>query len=127
MSSTVLIVDDSAMMRMMVRRALHAGGYRIREAGDGQEALEMLRAEPLPSLVICDVNMPRMNGIELLQKLSEQPELSVLRTLVLTTERQPELIRRARSLGALGWITKPFQDDQLLQAVRHLIAAEEVQ
>jgi two-component system chemotaxis response regulator CheY len=117
-----MIVDDSAMVRLQVRRALTEGGFVVVEAVDGQDALDAIRRVPELDLIVCDVNMPRMNGLELLEHLRSDADLPAVPVVMLTTEGQPELIQQARGLGALGWIVKPFKADLLLAAARKLTA-----
>ncbi len=115
MTTKIMIIDDSAMVRTQVSRALTGAGFAVVEACDGADGLEKLVSHVDVSLVVCDVNMPRMNGIEFLEHV--QPGLPVV---MLTTEGQPELIARARSLGAKAWILKPFKPDLLVAAARKL-------
>lgn len=117
MSTTVMVVDDSFMIRQQVRRALADAGYDVVEAVDGVDALEKYRAAPQIALVVCDVNMPRMSGIEFLERARDVGRVPVV---MLTTEGQVELIQRAKSLGAKGWIIKPFKADLLVAAARKL-------
>ena len=118
MSAKILVVDDSAMVRQQVARALLGAGFTVVDAVDGVDALEKLAGSPGVGLVVCDVNMPRMSGIELLEQLhGRDPGLPVV---MLTTEGQPELIQRAKSLGAKGWIVKPFKPALLLAAAQKL-------
>ncbi len=114
-----MIVDDSAMIRMQVKRALTTAGHRVIEAVDGVDALAKL-VGTTPDLLVCDVNMPRMNGLELLEKLKSQGFSEPI--VMLTTEGQPELIRKARLLGAKGWLVKPFKPELLLASVDKLAA-----
>ena len=117
----ILIVDDSQMIRKQVARTLGAAGYVVTEAADGIAALAHLASTPDVALVICDLNMPVMSGIELLTSLSaldRQPHV-----LMLTTEGQPALMRQARELGAKGWITKPFDASMLVAAADKLTSA----
>ena len=120
MSVKVLVIDDSLMVRQQVSRALSAAGFAILEATDGVEALQKLESSPETRLVVCDVNMPRMNGIEFLERLSANG--SPVPVVMLTTEGQPELIQRAKALGAKGWIVKPFKPDLLIAAAKKLTA-----
>src|SRR5437016_2216855 len=121
MSAKVLIIDDSMMVRQQVGRALTAAGFSVVEAIDGVDALQKLESSPEMRLVVCDVNMPRMNGIEFLERLNA--DHSSVPVVMLTTEGQPELIQRAKALGAKGWIVKPFKPDLLVAAARKLTAA----
>ena len=120
MPYTVLVVDDSSMVRRQVSTALTAAGFRTVEAVDGADALRKIESTPEAALVVCDVNMPRMNGIELLE--ATRPRHPGLPFLMLTTEGQPELIQTARALGAKGWMVKPFKPDMLVSAARKLAA-----
>jgi two-component system chemotaxis response regulator CheY len=117
MSPTVMVVDDSFMIRQQVSRALKDAGYDVIEAVDGVDALEKYQATPDVALVVCDVNMPRMSGLEFLERSRDVGSAPVV---MLTTEGQVELIQRAKSLGAKGWITKPFKADLLVAAARKL-------
>ena len=111
MTKTVLVVDDSLMVRRQVGGALKGLGYTVVEAIDGVDALEKLQATPEAQLIVCDMNMPRMNGIEFLERLSAGK--SGVPVVMLTTEGEPELIQRAKSLGAKGWLIKPFKPEFL--------------
>ncbi len=118
----VLIIDDSLMIRNMVKRALVGAGYTVLEAKDGVDAVDTLAAGADPVLIVCDVNMPRMNGIEFLEALRES-HAGRIPVVMLTTEGQPEMIRKARTLGAKGWLVKPFKAPLLLAAVDKLTSA----
>jgi two-component system chemotaxis response regulator CheY len=118
MANKILVIDDSLLVRKQVGNALTNAGYAVIEAADGAEALEKLELHADVSLVVCDVNMPRMNGIEFLQHVRKGVPV-----VMLTTEGQPEIVQRAKELGAKGWILKPFKPDHLLAAAKKLIAA----
>lgn len=113
----VLIIDDSDSIRRQVSQTLRPAGYDVVEAVDGVDGLNMIRTTAL-SLVLCDVNMPRMGGMEMLTELSQEKPTPII--VMLTTEAQPSLIRRAREMGAIGWIVKPFKADLLIAAVNKL-------
>lgn len=115
----VMIVDDSRTVRQQVVAALGPAGFEVVEAQDGIEALERLRATPDLSLIICDVNMPRMNGLEMLGAARESGILSVP-VVMLTTEGRTDLIEKAKRAGARGWLVKPFKSDQLVAVARKL-------
>ena len=118
MTSKVMVIDDSMMVRKQVGMALTTAGFAVVEACDGADALEKLATHADVALVICDVNMPRMNGLEFLERVR-----AGLPVMMLTTEGQPELIQRAKALGAKGWLVKPFKPDLLVAAARKLAAA----
>ena len=120
MSKTILIVDDSSTVRQQVSLCLKHAGFAIVEAADGQQGLDSVSANRDIAMVVCDVNMPVMNGLEMVERVKSQPEHRTLPILMLTTEGQPSLIKRAKQAGAVGWIVKPFDANQLVQAARHL-------
>jgi two-component system chemotaxis response regulator CheY len=122
MGAKVLVVDDSLMVRKQVARALTEAGYAVLEAIDGVDALEKLSATPDTQLVVCDVNMPRMSGIEFLENMKREGGALLVPVIMLTTEGQIELIQRAKALGAKGWIVKPLKADLLLAAAKKLTA-----
>ena len=115
----ILVIDDSETIRQQVKQALAATGYEIIEAVDGVDGLEKLRALADLDMALCDVNMPRMNGLDMIAEL-QRTGLNIP-ILMLTTEGQPSLIKRAREAGAKGWIVKPFKPELLVAAVTKLI------
>ena len=119
MNNPVLIVDDSATVRQQVSAALTQAGLEVTEAVDGLEGANRIESGNI-SCVICDVNMPNMNGIEMVEKVKSQPANSDLPIIMLTTEGSKELISRAKKAGASGWIVKPFKADMLVAAVKKL-------
>jgi two-component system, chemotaxis family, chemotaxis protein CheY len=120
MATRILVIDDSSTVRQQVTQTLLAAGFEVSEARNGQEGLEALRKHEDLALVLCDVNMPHMDGIEMLALAKQDPAHADLPVVMLTTEGQPELIRRAKQAGAAGWIVKPFNPEQLIAAVRKL-------
>lgn len=122
MSKTVLVVDDSSTVRQQVSMALTQAGFATKEAADGQEGLESISAGSV-DMVICDVNMPRMNGLEMVEAVKAQPANKALPIVMLTTEGQPAMIKRAKEAGASGWIVKPFDAGQLVAAAQKLTGA----
>jgi len=122
MSKTILVVDDSKAMRLIVRRTLRQAGfgeYDVEEAANGLEALERI-GNATPALVISDWNMPEMNGIELLRELNAR-KLSV-RFGFVTTEGTPDMRAMADEAGALFLIAKPFTPEQFESALRPLLS-----
>jgi two-component system chemotaxis response regulator CheY len=121
MNKKIIVVDDSRTARLQVRNTLTESGYDVVEAVDGKDGLEKIAANGEAFLVICDINMPVMNGLEMLTALrAEQPGVQIP-IVVLTTEAQPELLQRAKEAGARGWIVKPFKPQVFLAAVRKLV------
>ena len=123
MSARVMVVDDSVMVRQQVSRALTGAGFAVVEAHDGVDALAKLAAGPGVALVVLDVNMPNMGGIELLQSMRANGDYAALPVVMLTTEGQPRLMQQAKELGAKGWIIKPFKPELLVAAVHKLTRA----
>lgn len=122
MGKKILVVDDSATVRQQVALALGEAGFDVLEAVDGQDGLDKIKATPALSAVICDINMPRMNGLEMIEKVRAQSALSSLPVIMLTTEGQPSLIARAKQAGAKAWIIKPFKAELLVSALRKVAA-----
>ena len=115
----VLIVDDSQTIRHELSEALKAAGYAVVEAADGVAGLERV-AETQFAMIILDVNMPRMGGLEMLDNLSRDPKTAKIPVLMLTTEAQRSMIDRARLAGAKGWLVKPVKMDRIVTTVTAL-------
>lgn len=120
MSTKVIVVDDSSTARQQVTDALRGAGYQVIEAVDGQEGVTQVGAHPDAKMILCDVNMPRMNGLEMLKAVKGAGQNAGMKFLMITTEAQPALVREAKEGGASGWIIKPFKPELLLAAVRKL-------
>lgn len=121
MAKTIMMVDDSPSMRMLLRAALLDLGYDVSVAEDGEAALARLDADETPDLLITDINMPRLDGFGLIAAVREKPALRDLPILVLTTESSAEKKARARAAGATGWIVKPFHPEKLAAAIRRVL------
>ncbi|TCM17716.1 two-component system chemotaxis response regulator CheY [Novosphingobium sp. PhB165] len=119
MSKLILTVDDSATIRMLLKASLSAQGFRIESANDGEHGLERMH-EVKPDLLITDINMPKMDGFELIEAVRKTNEFKGTPILVLSTEFSDEKKTRAREAGATGWITKPFDADRLGAAIRRV-------
>ena len=117
---TVLIIDDSLTVRQQVGLTLRSAGYQILEACDGLEGVAAMQNHAELNMVLCDLNMPRMNGLEFLDTIKRDGAGPPVPVIMLTTDGSPELISRAKRSGAKGWIVKPFQADMLLAAVRRI-------
>ncbi len=120
MSRTILAVDDSASVRLMVSFTLQQNGYRVIEAADGRDGLAKLKDEQV-DMVITDLNMPNMDGIGLIRSIRENPDSQYTPVIMLTTESHEGRRHEARAAGATGWIVKPFRPEQLLAVVRKVI------
>jgi two-component system, chemotaxis family, chemotaxis protein CheY len=119
MSVDVLIVDDSAAIRKILARVLSQTNLpigQVHEASDGFEALKVLNSNQL-SLVLCDINMPNMDGLQLLTRLRASPELKHLPVIMVSTEGSQAKVLEAVELGAQGYIRKPFTADQIKEKV----------
>jgi len=116
MAKKILMVDDSASVRQMMSFTLQSAGYEVIEARDGQEALEKY-PESGASMLITDLNMPKMDGYGLIREMRRNPANRFLPIIMLTTESDPDKKDIAKQIGASGWITKPFRPDQLLKVV----------
>ena len=116
MKRTVLTVDDALTMRKLVSFTLRGAGLEVIEAADGVAGLEMLNRHRV-DLIITDVNMPRMDGIEFTRQARRTAHGRAIPILILTTESDASKKNAGRSAGATGWIVKPFQQNQLLAVV----------
>ena len=127
MALDVLIVDDSAAIRKILQRVLRQTGMAIRtihEAGDGQEALAVLGAQKV-DLVLSDINMPKMDGLQLLASIKASPEWRLIPVVMITTEGGETKVAEAVKLGAAGYVRKPFTAEQVKERVLPLLAAVE--
>ncbi len=119
----VLIVDDSPVMRRMVARSLEVSGLAvtaIHEAADGEEALGIVR-QSWVDLVLCDLHMPKMNGVELVRRMAGDPLLSDLPVVVVTSNRSEAHANELRQLGIRGYLHKPFQPEAIGRVVREVL------
>lgn len=116
MKRTVLAIDDALTMRKLVSFTLRTAGLDVVEAPDGADAIELLKTRTF-DLIITDVNMPKLNGIEFTRQARQLPNGKTVPILMLTTESDAEKKALARAAGASGWIVKPFQQEQLLAVV----------
>ena len=121
MSKTVLIVDDSASLRQVVRIALKGAGYEVIEACDGRDALNKLNGLKV-HLIISDVNMPNLDGIGFVKEVKQLPSYKFTPIIMLTTESEEDKKKAGQLAGAKAWVVKPFQPEQMLAAVAKLIA-----
>src|SRR5690242_17958696 len=117
LDASVLVVDDEKMMSKVVGRGLTAAGCEVTYAANGEEALSRLR-EALPDLVISDVNMPRMNGFELLTRIRAQPATRALPVILLSARGETEDVVAGMGLGADDYVIKPFAMPELLARVK---------
>lgn len=124
MALDILIVDDSTAIRKILQRVLAQTDLAIEsiaEAGDGVEALKALEAKR-PGLVLCDINMPNMDGLQLLNAVRARPEWSDVRFIMITTEGSPDKVMEAVKLGARGYVRKPFTADEIKEKITSCVA-----
>ncbi len=121
MTKTVLTVDDSRTMRDMLHMALSEAGYRVVQAVDGVNGLEVLEGE-MPDVIVTDINMPRMDGFGFIEGVRRDARHRATPILVLTTESDAAKKARAKQAGATGWIVKPFNPAKLVDALRRVAA-----
>jgi two-component system, chemotaxis family, chemotaxis protein CheY len=125
MKGTVLLVDDSAIMRKVILRVLKMADVEfeaVLEAGDGNAALNLLRANQV-ALIMCDINMPVMSGLQLLQQIKQENLAADVPIVMVSTENSEQQVRQAILAGARGYIRKPFTVDHIKNNVKPLLAA----
>ncbi len=114
----VLVVDDSPLVRQQVRMALTDAGFDVTEAVDGQDGVNKIRSTPGFAAVVCDINMPIMNGIQLIETVRKEGHKMPI--AVLSTEGNTELMMRGKKAGCQAWMIKPFKADILVAAVKKM-------
>ena len=122
MGKSIISVDDSSTMRKMVSFTLKSAGYDVIEAVDGADALTILKSRPV-DMVISDINMPNLDGIQLTRQLRTLPAFLRTPIILLTTESDPAKKAEGRAAGATGWMVKPFNQEQLLALVAKVLPA----
>ena len=120
MGKMIMAVDDSASIRQMVSFTLKEAGYTTIEADDGSEALDKIKSNDI-DMLITDLNMADVDGIELISKVRAMPKYRFVPIVILTTESEEAKKIEGKSAGATGWMVKPFQPDQLLAVIKKLL------
>ncbi len=120
MAKTILIIDDSTSLRQVVNITLTNAGFEVIEACDGKDALTKLDGRKI-HLMVCDVNMPNMDGISFLKVAKEDARYKFTPIIMLTTEAGEEKKKEGQAAGAKAWMVKPFKPEQMLAAVSKLI------
>lgn len=115
-----MTADDSPSMRQMVGFTLKQAGFTVVDACDGQDALRKLKDSPV-DMLITDLNMPVMDGMELIRNVRALPQFKYMPIIMLTTESQPERKQAGKAAGATGWIVKPFTQEQLVAVVNRVL------
>jgi two-component system chemotaxis response regulator CheY len=121
MAKTILVVDDSATMLMSLKTTLTMGGYQVETASNGQLALDKLKAGTKPNLILTDVNMPVMGGMELIGKARSLPGFRFIPILTLTTESEAGKREEGKRAGATGWLVKPCSGSDLLKVIKQVL------
>jgi two-component system chemotaxis response regulator CheY len=121
MAKTIMIVDDSSTILMSMRNSLEIAGFKVLEAKDGAIALKALQAGNKPDLIITDINMPNMGGIEFIGKARALPAFRFIPILALTTESQQSKRDEAKKLGATGWLLKPVSGADLNRVIKQVL------
>ena len=119
MAKTIMIVDDSASIRMVVGIALRGAGYEVIEAQDGKDAIGKLTGQKV-HLIISDVNLPVMDGITFVRNVKQMASYRFTPIIMLTTESDESKKREGQAAGAKAWVVKPFKPEQMLGAVQKL-------
>ena len=120
MTANILTVDDSASIRMTTRIALTNAGYSVTEAVDGADGLNKMKSGTF-DLIVTDLNMPNMDGLTMIRSLRQLPAYMGTPVIFLTTESDGELKSQAKAAGATGWLTKPFEPDNLIKIARKVL------
>ncbi len=121
MAQKVLVVDDSKSIVTMIQYSLEKDGYEVHLAGNGEEGLKILEDTGGVDLIVCDLNMPVMDGMSMLREVKSSVRHSSIPIIILTTEAKEDVREEARQAGARAFIIKPFTEEQLLVAVRKFI------
>lgn len=121
MAKTIMVIDDSATMRLSLKSALELNGFKVECAGDGVLALNQLKVGAKPDLIITDINMPNMGGLEFIKKLRALPGFRFVPVLALTTESKQEKRDEAKKNGATGWLVKPVTGPDLVKVIKQVL------
>lgn len=121
MAMTIFVVDDSATMVMSLKTTLTMNGFEVQTAGNGREALDKLQSGLKPNLILTDVNMPVMGGMELIRSVRSIAALKFVPILTLTTESEAGKREEGKRAGATGWIVKPVSGNDLISVIRKVL------
>jgi two-component system chemotaxis response regulator CheY len=119
----VLVVDDSSTVRNEVGDFLKANGFTVAFAEDGRDGLNKLKSDSAIKLVVCDVNMPNMDGLTMAEKVRSELGNQTVSIIMLTTENSPVMKERGKAAGIKGWIVKPFKGDAVIATFKKLVGA----
>jgi two-component system chemotaxis response regulator CheY len=121
MAKTILVVDDSSSMVMSLKATLTMNGFQVETAADGKLALEKLKAGIRPDLILTDINMPNMGGLELIKNIRALPNFRFVPVLTLTTESDATKREEAKRSGATGWLVKPIDGNELIKVLKRVL------
>jgi chemotaxis family two-component system sensor histidine kinase/response regulator PixL len=119
--ATVLVVDDAVSLRQTLALSLERAGYRVLQAGDGWEAIKQLQSNSSVNLVICDIEMPNMNGFDFMNHRRQEPQLQKIPLVMLTSRSNDKHRRLAMHLGATAYFTKPYIEQGFLKAIKDIL------
>lgn len=119
MPKTVLIVDDSATMLLSLKTSLEMHGFKVEQASNGKQALDKVKSGVKPDLIITDINMPEIDGLEFIRNV--RPILRFTPILILTTESEQTKREQAKKLGATGWLVKPVSGTDLINVIKKVL------
>ena len=121
MAKTILVVDDSVTMVMSLKSTLSMSGFHVETASNGQQAIDKLKGGCKPDLILTDVNMPIMGGLEMIGKVRALPGCRFFPILTLTTESEATKRDEGRRLGATGWLVKPVSGNDLIKVIKQIM------
>jgi two-component system chemotaxis response regulator CheY len=121
MAMTILVVDDSVTMVLSLKTTLAMSGFEVETAGNGQEALKKLQSGLKPNLIITDINMPVMGGMDLIKNARAMPGLRFVPILTLTTESEASKRDEGKRAGATGWLVKPVSGNDLIAVIKKVL------
>jgi len=121
MAKSILVVDDSASMLMSLKTTLTMNGFQVETAGDGKAALEKLKGGAKPDLILTDINMPNMGGLELIKNIRSLANFKFVPVLTLTTETDAAKRDEAKRSGATGWLVKPIDGNDLIKVIKRVL------
>ena len=121
MAKNIMVIDDSATMRMSLKANLELSGFKVVIADDGVHALTQLKGGTKPDLIITDINMPNMGGLELIKAVRALPGFRFIPILALTTESQQSKKDEAKKNGATGWLVKPVSGTELIKVIKQVL------
>lgn len=118
----ILVVDDSSTVRDEVAGFLKKSGLDVATAVDGKDGLVKIKADTGIKLILCDINMPNMDGLTMVEKVRGELGNKAVNIIMLTTESSPNMKERGKAAGIKGWIVKPFKGEAVLESIKKLVA-----